>query len=106
MSREAELRRIALAADDHGRSWEWEHAYPQRVTRVGDVVLVAECFEDQDSPSRFAEFIATFDPPTVLSLLDRLNDAAVVIERMANGASREECDPELSSLINFLLGGP
>ena len=67
----AELRAIAEAADN-GNAWEWEHAYPQRITRTGDVVLIADCFEDPDSPSRFAEFIATFDPPTVLALLDRI----------------------------------
>jgi hypothetical protein len=69
-----EMMRIAEAADAEGRSWEWEHAYPQRVTRVGDVVLVAECFEDPDAPSRFAEFIATFDPPTVLALIHRIQE--------------------------------
>jgi hypothetical protein len=79
MSRYIEsLRRIAEAADHQGRPWEWEHAYPQRITRVGDVVLVAECFEDPDSPSRFAEFIATFDPPTVLALLEEVPRARCI----------------------------
>ena len=63
------LREVAEAADN-GSPWEWEHAYPQRITRVGDVILVADCFEDPDSPSRFAEFIATFDPPTALALVE------------------------------------
>ena len=76
----SEARRVAEAADN-GSPWEWEHAYPQRVTRVGDVVLIADCFEDPDAPSRFAEFIATFDPPTVLSLLE----AREALERIANG---------------------
>jgi len=31
-----------------------------------------------------------------------LRDAATVIERMANGASREACSPELDRLIAFL----
>jgi hypothetical protein len=80
-----ELRNIAEAADN-GASWEWDHAYPQRITRVGDVTLVADCFEDPDNyrvagPSRFAEFIATFDPPTVLALLE----AKEALERVANG---------------------
>ena len=30
------LREIAEAADADGREWDWEHAYPQRITRVGD----------------------------------------------------------------------
>ncbi len=68
-----DLRRVAEAADN-GNPWEWEHAYPQRITRVGDVVLVADCFEDPDSPSVFAEYIATFDPPTVLALLAALTE--------------------------------
>lgn len=32
----------------------------------------------------------------------RLHDAAVVIERMANGASRAECSPELDRVIAAL----
>lgn len=72
----AALQRVAESANDFDRPWEWEHAYPQRVTRVGDVALIAECFEDPDSPSRFAEFIATFDPPMVLRLLDLIASAS------------------------------
>jgi hypothetical protein len=63
---------VAEAADADGRSWEWEGGYPQRITRTGDVVIVADCFESPDAPSRFAEFIAIFDPPTVLALLTEL----------------------------------
>ena len=70
MSRDVtKLLLVAEAADDDRRPWEWEGGYPQTVTRIGDVVLVANTFEDPDSPSRFAEFIATFDPPTVRWLL-------------------------------------
>jgi hypothetical protein len=65
----AALRKVAEAADADGRPWEWGGAYPQRILRVGDVAIVAEAFEDPDSPSRFADYIATFDPPTVLALL-------------------------------------
>ena len=75
----SELRRVAEAADDDGRPWTWRASeaggsggYPQTILRVGDVVLVANCYESPDYPARFAEFIATFDPPTVLALLDRL----------------------------------
>lgn len=71
----SELRAVAQAADANGLPWEWTGGYPQRVTREGDVVLVADCFEDPDKPSRFAEHIATFDPPTVLWLLDLLGVA-------------------------------
>ena len=60
---------VAQAADEGGRPWEWQGGYPQSVLRVGDVVVVADVFESPDAPSRFADFIATFDPPTVLSLL-------------------------------------
>jgi len=70
----AELRAVAQAADADGRPWSWSGGYPQRVLREGDVMLVADCFEDSDSPSRFAYFIATFDPPTVLWLLDLLGE--------------------------------
>jgi hypothetical protein len=79
----AELRRVASAADDDGREWTWKASeregsggYPQQVLRVGDVVLVAECYESPDFPSRFAEFIAAFDPPTALALLDGLQGGA------------------------------
>lgn len=64
------LRTVAEAANADGRPWVWEGGYPQRVLREGDVVIVADCSEDPDHPSRFAEFIATFDPPTVLWLLN------------------------------------
>jgi hypothetical protein len=72
----AHLRRVAEAADADGRPWEWTGGYPQTVTRVGDVILVANVFESPDAPSRFAEFIATFDPPTVLALLTLVEDPA------------------------------
>lgn len=64
------LRTVAEAANADGRPWLWKGVYPQRVLREGDVVIIADCFEDPDHPSRFAEFIATFDPPMVLWLLD------------------------------------
>jgi hypothetical protein len=67
-----ELRRIASAADHGARPWTWSGGYPQTVVRVGDVVLIAQCFDGPDTPANRAEFIATFDPPTVLRLLDRL----------------------------------
>lgn len=41
----------------------------------------------------------------VKELTERVNDAAVVIERMANGASRQECSPELDRVIAALASG-
>lgn len=68
-----DLRRIALAADHGARPWVWKGgSTSQTVLRKGDVVLVAQCFENPDRRAVFAEFIATFDPPTVLRLLDCL----------------------------------
>jgi chromosome condensin MukBEF complex kleisin-like MukF subunit len=64
-----ELKQIAESANHGGREWYWRGGYPQAIFREGDAVLVAECFENPDFPSRMAEFIATFDPPTVLKLL-------------------------------------
>lgn len=68
------LRQVAQAADDLRRPWSWQGGYPQTVTRAGDVVLIANTYEDPDSPAPLAEFIATFDPPTVLFLLDLLEE--------------------------------
>jgi hypothetical protein len=68
------LRRIAENADADGRPWEWQGGYPQRIVRVGDGVVVADMV---GRLARFAEHIATFDPPTVLALLaenERLRD--------------------------------
>jgi hypothetical protein len=68
------LRSIAEAADHGGRHWSWTGGYPQQVIRVGDVMLVAETYEGPDFPSTLAEYIAAFDPPTVLALLDEIAD--------------------------------
>lgn len=79
-----ELRRVAEAADADGREWTWKASesdgsagYPQHILRVGDVVLVAQTYDDPDRPATFAEFIAAFDPPTVLALLDGYWDGEV-----------------------------
>jgi hypothetical protein len=63
------LLRIAILANAYDRPWEWQGGYPQRVVRVGDMVVVADTFESPDRPPRFAEHIAAFDPPTALALL-------------------------------------
>jgi hypothetical protein len=66
------MRAVAERADDGRRPWVWKGGYPQTVLREGDVILVAQTFTDPDHTADFAEFIATFDPPTVLGLLDLL----------------------------------
>lgn len=71
----AELLRVARAAqheDGMDRPWLWKGGYPQTILREGDVTLVAQTFTDPDHVAHFAEFIATFDPPTVLRLLMEL----------------------------------
>lgn len=62
-----------MMADHGGRHWvhhRTEKGYPQRITREGDVVIVAECFEGPQYPPLFTDFITTFDPPTVLRLIE------------------------------------
>jgi hypothetical protein len=50
--------------------------YPQTILREGDVVLVAECYEGQETyPAAFAPFIVATDPPAVLELIRRLRAA-------------------------------
>lgn len=72
----ARLRSVAEAADADGRKWYWRGGYPQSIIREGDVVLVAQTLTNPDHRPEFAEFIAAFDPPTVLALLDRLQGGA------------------------------
>jgi hypothetical protein len=71
------LRRIAVAADKDGRPWFWKASqastsggYPQHVIRKGDVGLICETYDEPDYPSITPDYIATFDPPTVIALLD------------------------------------
>lgn len=42
----------------------------------------------------------------ITHLEDRLSDAATVIERMANGASRRACSPELDRVIEAVNALP
>jgi hypothetical protein len=67
---------VACAIDGDARPWTWHASerpdgggYPQQVIRVGDVALICECYDEPDHPSVTAEYIATFDPPTVRALL-------------------------------------
>ncbi len=46
--------------------------------------------------------VVPLHPRRYAALIDRLKDAAVVIERMANGAGRSECSPELDRVIAAL----
>jgi hypothetical protein len=71
------LRRVAKAADRGGRPWVWQASeaegrggYPQHVLRDGDAALICETYDSPDHSAITPEFIATFDPPTVLALLD------------------------------------
>jgi hypothetical protein len=73
------LEGIALAADHGDRPWVWKASeadgsggYPQQIIRDGDATLVATCYDAPEYPATKAEFIATFDPPTVLRLLASL----------------------------------
>ena len=69
--------------------------------RPVDATLVAEVFEDPDSPAALAPLIC--DAVNVyVHLRELVRDATVVIERMENGASREECSPELDRIISAL----
>jgi hypothetical protein len=61
--------------------------YPQTIMREGDVILVAECYDGigPEGPWAFAEHITTFDPPTVLRLLDRIETLQrIVVQQNAS----------------------
>lgn len=86
----ADLADMASRPEGGSRHWLWHgiggDAYPQRIIRDGDVVLVAETFEGpgdgpEPVPPRFAEHIATFDPPTVLALVEIAAALAADLER-------------------------
>jgi hypothetical protein len=92
----ARFHAVATAADmaeDHidgvSRAWSRQRfgasGYPQRVLRDNDVALIAETFEGSseapDDPPRFAEHIATFDPPTVLALVEIVSVLAADLDR-------------------------
>lgn len=86
------LEGIALMADWGGRPWvlrlEQPKGYPQTILREGDVVLVAECYEGPQYPPIFGDFITTFDPPTVLRLIEMArahNDGQEISGEQADG---------------------
>jgi hypothetical protein len=69
------LWRIAWAADRGSRAWSWHPSHNparpgvQTVDREGDACLIANCYDEPDERMCTAEYIAAFDPPTVLRLL-------------------------------------
>lgn len=74
------LEAVALAADHEDRPWSWKASeadgsggYPQQIVRDGDAALIATCYDAPEFAATKAEFIATFDPPTVLRLLAALS---------------------------------
>ena len=79
------IRQVAEAVGDRPREWRWSGQYPQQITSQGNVVIIAECYESPDHPSRHAEYIAMMDPPTTLALLDALDAARAEVERLRIG---------------------
>lgn len=64
-------------------------------------------YRDSGDPDKIADaafILGMFDDIAEVGaeMNDRLHDAATVIERMANGASRAECSPELDRVIAAL----
>lgn len=55
------------------RRWTWiagkNGGYPQRVLSVGNVLLVAETYDDPDRGATVAPYLAALDPGTVLALV-------------------------------------
>jgi len=85
-ARLAALRAVVNAVDQRPREWEWEGGYPQQVISVGNVTHVADVFENPDHPSRYAEYIATFDPATMTALLDLVDQQAAEIKVLSDEA--------------------
>ena len=86
------LRKIAEAATPgpwnlHTLRTDETHDIRGSIDDEADIVIYAEC-EDAD-----AAHVATFDPPTVLALIDRLEAAEAKVERvrtaLANHPPRE-----------------
>ena len=82
------LAAIAEAVNDDDRAWAWRVNKPdahQTVFRMGDAALIAETFDSTSNaphvdgrPVGTAEYIATFDPPTVLALLNALAECLLI----------------------------
>lgn len=75
--------------------------------RLPGVRKILSEMRDSGDPDRLAEaafLLGAFSDIADVGeeMIERLRDAAVVIERMANGATRAECSPELDRVIAAL----
>ena len=75
--------------------------------RLPGVHRILTEMRDSGDPDRIADgafLLGMFDAMADVgaAMIDRLRDAATVIERMANGAGRAECSPELDRVIAAL----
>lgn len=96
-----------MASSDH----EATFAEPSARRKVSECLpgfrkIIVE-MRDSGDPDRLADaafILGMFDAMAEVGagMIDRLRDASVVIERMANGASRAECSPELDRVITAL----
>jgi hypothetical protein len=80
-----ELREIAVAATDgpwnlHTLRTDETHDIRGSIDDEANIVIYAEC-EDAD-----ADHIATFDPPTVLALIDEVERLRAVVDEVAERA--------------------
>lgn len=91
----AALRQVAEAVSDRPREWRWSGQYPQQIISQGNVVIIAECHESPDHPSRHAEYIATFDPVTILALLDEVGHLRTVFDLVASVEAKWSADSTL-----------
>lgn len=96
---------VAEAAME-GREWVMTlgaGGYPQSVLTLGNVTLVAECYEGPEHPPVLATFISTFDPPTVMALLA---DAAALarVRRYRTNCAIMRMEPSTEGLRKALEG--
>lgn len=89
----AALRALADALPDslHRRPWTWAAGriggYPQHVLSVGNVLIIAETYDEPDAGATTAPYIAALDPATVIALCDKADR----LDRLTD-ALRELCD--------------
>lgn len=81
----AALRKVVNAMGEHERPREWHYrtgcnGYPQTVYSEGDVCEIAVATNAPERPIA-ANYITTFDPPTVLAMLDEIEQ----LRALANG---------------------
>ena len=83
-----EIAEAALKASPHGwwqKSWRTPVSPKKDAREIGELLC---CFADEETP-RFwhwdvdGEFVAAFDPPTVVRLLDYIDEADELRERVA-----------------------